>query len=327
MTLRYLEMIFIFVVFKFEQFVVLNLIFFLFSGKFNLVVLWNRIPWGKAHCLLWTTKWSKQNKQKSVAFHLAEKWEFILHANSITSFKYFSVEHFLISLLQPHLKNIHKNCWTKVSPYYNKHVWVFCFRHLEGATPSPHQAGCHLWAKNLCRLLPPPSFQPGPLQSPQRGRHPGQRGSTNPSLPGRLPHAILLAWWMKLLLSRTSSTTSPPTCAWQPSAKYCQSRRPSGRSGPPTSPRRKHAATPGAKAVVRFELRCRHLCLQQGAASPVLPVLRVTGLCPGSGGLRGLGRGPIRALRCPTLRASRPQGSKFTSLCTPATPGAGGDRI
>lgn len=113
MTLRYLEMIFIFVVFKFEQFVVLNLIFFLFSGKFNLVVLWNRIPCGKAHCLLWTTKWSKQNKQKSVSFHLAEKWEFILHANSITSFKYFSVEHLLISLLQPHLKNIHKNAEQK----------------------------------------------------------------------------------------------------------------------------------------------------------------------------------------------------------------------
>lgn len=231
--------------------------------------------------------------------------------------------------MQAHLEHVRRerNAKQKVRPYYNKHVWLFCFRHLEGATPSHHRAGCHLWAKNLYRLLPPPNLQPAAVQSPLRGSHHGRRGSTNPSLPGRLPHAILSAWWMKLLFSRTSSMTSPPTCAWQPSAKHCLSHRPSGRSGPPTSRRRKQAATPGAKAAVRLELHCRHLSLPQGAASPVLPVLWVTGLCPGSGGLRGLGWGPIRALRCPTLSPSPHQGSRFTSLCTPATPGAGDDWI
>lgn len=168
-----------------------------------------------------------------------------------------------------------KNRETKVSPYYNKHVWLFCFRHLEGATPSPHRAGCHPWAKNLCRPLPPPSLQPVPLLCPQQGRRHGQRGSTNPSPRGRRPHGILLALWMKLLLPKASSTTSPPMCAWQPSAKHCQSRQPGGRSGPPTSLRRKHAATPGDKAVLRFKHRFRHLCLQRGETSPVLPILPV----------------------------------------------------
>lgn len=203
----------------------------------------------------------------------------------------------------------------------------FCIRHSEGATPSPHQAGCHLWARNQLQLLLPQGLQLGPLQSHHQGKRHGKRGPTNLYLHGRLPHGILLAWWMKPFLFRTSSTPSPPTYTWQPSAKYCLSHRPGGRPGSPTSPRRKQAATPGAKAVVRFELRCHHLCLRQGAPYPVLPVLQVTGLCPGIGSLRGLGRGPIRAPRRPTLSARDPQDSKYTSLCTPATLGVGSGRV
>lgn len=133
---------------------------------------------------------------------------------------------------------------------------------------------------------------------------------------------------MKPLLSRTSSKPSLQTSAWQPSAKCCPSRQQSGRPGFLTKPRRKQAARLGAraKAAVRVELRCHHLCPQQGALPPPLPVMLVTGLCPDSGSLRGLWQrrtwGPQRSI----LNIRGPRENKLTSLCTPATLGVGSGR-
>ncbi len=200
---------------------------------------------------------------------------------------------------------------------------------MAGATPFPHQPEYHPQARSQLRLLLPPGLRLGPPQLPQQGRHPGWRRATNPLRPGRLPPGIPWAWWMKPLLSRTSSKPSPQTSAWQPSAKCCPSRQQSGRPEFLTNPRRKQAARLGAraKAAVRVELRCHHLCPQQGAPSPPLPVMLVTGLCPDSGSLRGLWQRRRWCPRCPVLSVRGPWESKLTSLCTPATLGVGSGRI
>lgn len=162
--------------------------------------------------------------------------------------------------------------------------------HLAGATPFPHQPECHPQASIQFRLILPSSLRLGLPQLPRQGRHPGWRRATNPFHPGRLPPGIPWAWWMKPLLSRTSSKPSPQTSAWQPSAKYSPNRQQSGRPRCRTKRRKKQAPSLGARAeaAVRVERRCHCLCPQQRVLSPPLPVLLVTGPCPDSGSLIGL---------------------------------------
>lgn len=156
---------------------------------------------------------------------------------------------------------------------------------LAGATPFPHQSEYHPQARG--QLPFPLSLWLRSLQLPQEGRRPWRK-ATNPLHPGRLLPGILWAWWMKPLLSRTSSKPLPQTSAWQPSANCCQNRQWSGSPGCLTKPQRKQAARLGARARVtaRVELHCHLLCLRQSALC--LQFLMATGPCRDSGSLRGL---------------------------------------
>lgn len=180
---------------------------------------------------------------------------------------------------------------------------------MAGATPFPHQSQYRL-------LLPSPRLQPS-----QDDRRHGHTKAANPLCPGRPPPAIPWAWWMKPLLSRTSSKAWRQTSAWQPSAKCCLSRRQSGKPGCPTTPGRRQAARLGgrAKAAVRAELRCRPL-------GPPRLVTLITGPCPDSGSFRGQSRRQTRGPQCPALSPRGPRENRLTSLRTPATLGVGGGR-